>query len=164
MAELSIALLGGFTVTLGGEAVRGFTSNKERALLAYLAVEMRHIHQRDSLATLLWPGYPGRSARANLRGALAGLRTAISDRDAVPPFLNITRDTIQFNTSSDHSLDVAKLEGALASVRHLSTDELMAAADLSGASSWQASRSQTRWPLTTGSQQLGNAYGGRRWT
>ena len=130
MAELSIALLGGFTVTLGGEAVRGFSSNKERALLAYLAVEMRHIHQRDSLATLLWPGYPGRSARANLRGALAGLRTAISDRDAIPPFLNITRDTIQFNTSSDHSLDVAKLEGALASVRHLSTDELMAAADL----------------------------------
>jgi hypothetical protein len=43
----------------------------------------------------------------NLRNALADLRTVIGDRHATPPFLLITRETIQFNTASDYWLHVA---------------------------------------------------------
>lgn len=39
MAGLSLFLLGAFQVTLAGEPVTRFESNKVRALLAYLAIE-----------------------------------------------------------------------------------------------------------------------------
>ncbi|OQY24033.1 MAG: hypothetical protein B6I35_02455 [Anaerolineaceae bacterium 4572_32.2] len=107
MAHLSLSLLGPLQITLAGEPVTSFESDKVRALLAYLAVEAHLPHRRDSLAGLLWPDWPGRAARKNLRNGLANLRQAIGDRAATPPFLLITRETIQFNAASDHWLDVA---------------------------------------------------------
>ena len=106
MAHLSLSLLGPFRVTLAGEPVTDFESNKVRALLAYLVVEADRPHRRDSLAALLWPDWPDRAARTNLRNALANLRKAIGDREAMLPFLLITRETIQFNSASDYWLDV----------------------------------------------------------
>jgi DNA-binding SARP family transcriptional activator/predicted ATPase len=106
MAHLSLSLLGPFQVTLDGQPVTGFKSNKVRALLAYLAVEADRPHRREVLAGLLWPEWPDRDALSNLRYALSNLRRVIGDRQAEPPFLLITRDTLQFNTASDYWLDV----------------------------------------------------------
>jgi DNA-binding SARP family transcriptional activator/predicted ATPase len=106
MAHLSLSLLGPFQVTLDGQPVTGFKSNKVRALLAYLAVEADRTHRREVLAGLLWPDWPDRDALSNLRYALSNLRRVIGDRIAEPPFLLITRDTLQFNTASDYWLDV----------------------------------------------------------
>ncbi|MBN1811946.1 MAG: tetratricopeptide repeat protein [Anaerolineae bacterium] len=110
MARLSLSLLGSFQATLDGAPISGFEANKVRALLAYLAVEAHQHsgeHPRQALATLLWPDKPERAALANLRNALANLRSALGDREAMPPYLQITRETIQFNRASDHWLDVA---------------------------------------------------------
>jgi len=106
MAHLALSLLGSFQVSLDGQPVTGFKSNKVRALLAYLAVEADRPHRRESLANLLWPDWPDRDALSNLRYALSDLRGAIGDRQAEPPYLLITRNNIQFNLSSDHMLDV----------------------------------------------------------
>ena len=114
MAHLSLSLLGTFEVTLGGQPITGFKSNKERALLAYLAVEADRSHRREVLAGLLWPDWPDRDALNNLRYTLSDLRRVIGDHDAEPPFLLITRDTLQFNLASDHSLDVATFTQHLA--------------------------------------------------
>ncbi len=100
-------------IRLGGQPVGGFTYNKARALLVYLAVEADRPHQRDALATLLWPDMPDEAARHNLRQALANLRTAIGDTSATPPFMLITRDTIQFNPGSDDHLDVSTFTALL---------------------------------------------------
>jgi len=113
MARLSLSLLGPFEVTLDGVPVTAFDSNKVRALLAYLAVEADRPHPREVLAGLLWPDWPDTSARTNLRNALANLRSAIGDREAAPPHLLITRETIQFNRTSDHRLDVAAFRAAV---------------------------------------------------
>jgi DNA-binding SARP family transcriptional activator len=113
MAHLSLSLLGPFQVTLGGEPVTSFESDKVRALLAYLAVEAHRPHRRDSLAGLLWPDWPDRAARTNLRNGLANLRQAIGNRTAAPPFLLITRETIQFNTASDYWLDVTAFRASV---------------------------------------------------
>jgi len=113
MARLSLTLLGSPEVALDGDPVSSFQSNKVRALLVYLAVEADRPHRRDALATLLWPDRPDRTARGNLRKALSHLRKAIGDRPpsgdhkAHPPFLLITRETIQFNSASDCWIDVA---------------------------------------------------------
>jgi DNA-binding SARP family transcriptional activator/predicted ATPase len=113
MARLSIRLLGPFQVVLDGEPATGFASDKVRALLAYLAVNAERPYRREALAGLLWPDYPEASARATLRNALANLRRVIGDPNAVPPCLEITRQTIQFNRHSDHWLDVTAFAATL---------------------------------------------------
>jgi DNA-binding SARP family transcriptional activator/predicted ATPase len=106
MARLSLSCLGPFQVTLDGQPVTHFKSNKVRALLAYLAVEAAQPHPREVLAGLLWPDWPDRDALSNLRYTLSNLRRVIGDRTADPPFLLISRDTLQFNVASDFQLDV----------------------------------------------------------
>ncbi len=107
MSILRIALLGSFQVTRDEQPVTAFESDKVRALLAYLAVEANRPHRRETLAALLWPDMPESTARSNLRHALANLRQAIHDDCADPPYLHITRQTIQFNQASQHELDTA---------------------------------------------------------
>ena len=80
MAHLSVSLLGPFQVTLDGQPVTAFKSNKVRALLAYLTVEADRPHPREVLAGLLWPDWPNRDALSNLRYALSNLRQVIGDR------------------------------------------------------------------------------------
>jgi predicted ATPase/DNA-binding SARP family transcriptional activator len=113
MAHLSLALLGAFQIERDGHPVTGFESIKVRALLAYLALEADRPHRREALAGLLWPELPDMAARPNLRQALANLREAIGDATATPPFLLITRESIQFNPASDYGLDVAAFEALL---------------------------------------------------
>jgi DNA-binding SARP family transcriptional activator/predicted ATPase len=107
--RLSIRLLGGFFVDFDGVPVIDFKSDKVRALLAFLAVEADRPHPRDTLAALLWPDSLNQVARTNLRGTLANLRKVIDDPHASPPYLHINRETIQFNQTSDHWLDVSAL-------------------------------------------------------
>jgi DNA-binding SARP family transcriptional activator len=146
MAHLSLSLLGPFQVTLDGQPVAGVKSNKVRALLAYLAVEADRMHHREVLAGLLWPDWPDRDALGNLRYALSNLRKVIGDRTAEPPFLLITRDTLQFNTSSDYWLDVAAFMEMAAADR---TDHLEQAVALYRGSFLlrAVSSAPSRWPV-----------------
>lgn len=107
MAHLSLTFLGPFQVSLAQTPVTAFESDKVRALLAYLAVDMHQAHPRTVLADLLWPEQTEARARTNLRHVLLKLRQAIADQTAEPPFLSISRTTLQFNPASDHWLDVA---------------------------------------------------------
>ena len=110
MSHLALSLLGVFRATLDGAPITNFESAKVRALLAYLVVERDRPHARETLAGLLWSDFPNSDALRNLRLALSNLRQAIGDHRADPPFLLITRDTIQFNAASDCSLDLTDLQ------------------------------------------------------
>jgi predicted ATPase/DNA-binding SARP family transcriptional activator len=113
-ARLSLALLGGFEVTLDGQPVTTFESIKVRALLAYLAVESGCSHTRAFLAELLWPDLPAATALTYLRHVLAKLKQAIPDSvPNGPPFLLVTRETVALNPSGDYCLDVASLTALL---------------------------------------------------
>jgi DNA-binding SARP family transcriptional activator len=107
MGGLAIRLLGAFQVTLNGQPVTGFESNKGRALLAYLAVEANRPHSRDTLAGLFWPDHADEVARHNLRQVLSNLRQVLQDQHAESSFLYVTRQTLQFNVTSPHQLDVS---------------------------------------------------------
>ena len=114
MARLALMLLGPFEASLNGLPINRFESAKVKALLAYLAVEANQAHRRDSLAGLLWPEQSERAARTNLRRVLASLRKTIRDREAERPFLLVTREAIQFDTTSDHWIDVRRFEECVA--------------------------------------------------
>jgi DNA-binding SARP family transcriptional activator len=68
MQHLHIALLGPPLIRLNDRHVQS-ERHKAIALLAYLAAENR-AHRRESLATLLWPDYPPKSAFSYLRRTL----------------------------------------------------------------------------------------------
>jgi len=78
--RLEIRLLGGFRVSLGGEVVRGFESQKVRALLALLACHPHRELTREQLADLLWPDSEPDAGRRNLRQALYNLRKGLGAR------------------------------------------------------------------------------------
>jgi predicted ATPase/DNA-binding SARP family transcriptional activator len=113
MAKLEISLFGWFQVLMNGSPVTQFESVKVRALLAYLAAEADRPQSRESLATLLWPDWPQKSAMSNLRYALADLRKVIGDRDAQPPFLLVSRESLQINREANVLVDVIDFEAAI---------------------------------------------------
>ncbi len=114
MAQLEIAVLGPFTVTLAGRPLTGFRTDKMRALLTYLAVEHAQTHRRAMLAGLLWPEVPETAARHSLSQTLLRLRQLLGDMGAPQPFLLAARYTLRFNPESDFTLDVADFEAGLA--------------------------------------------------
>jgi len=119
MTHLSLNFFGPVTIEVDGKTAVGFDYAKVQALLAYLVMESGRAHQREAIAELLWPRKPERTARNNLRQALAKLRRAIQDQDADPPFLLISRESVQFNITSDHTFDVASFTAVLKHVsRH----------------------------------------------
>ncbi len=132
MVPLDIQLLGSMQLTRGEKTLRGFESNKARALLAYLVVEAARPHQRRRLAAMLWPEMPETTALSNLRYALSNLRKVIGDRSAQPHYLMITPQTIQFNIKSSYQVDVAVFERycALAQDNPLDFESLRMSAEL----------------------------------
>ena len=106
MPHLALSFLGTFHVTLDDQPLTTFATDKVRALLAYLALEKRHAHRREVLAGLLWPDQAESLALQNLRQTLTRLRRTIGDQQSEPPFLLISKKSIQFNLDSDYSLDV----------------------------------------------------------
>ncbi len=83
-----------------------------------MSVESDRDHRREELAGLFWPELSENAARANLRRTLANLRDVLGDREANPPYLQISRQTIRFNLDSDHHLDTAELDAALTYAGH----------------------------------------------
>lgn len=115
MARLAIRLLGTWHITLDGEPITRFESNKVRALLAWLVMEPHQAHSRERLAGLLWPDQPEPVARHSLRQALANLRQTLGDRESASSFLRITPGTVQFDPNSDYRLDASRFEALIAS-------------------------------------------------
>lgn len=119
MPLLTLNLLGSFDAQLDEQPLTDFVSDKARALLVYLVLEADQVHSRSHLAGLLWPENPEQRARTNLRHALANIRKLLCDRQAETPFLLVTRQTLQFNLSVPHKVDVLCLEEQLSHTEQL---------------------------------------------
>ena len=114
MTRLTLRLLGSLQVICDGSSVT-FAYDKVAALLAYLAVESGRPHSREALAELLWPDRPSATSRHSLSQALTALRRAVDLQSS----LTLNRETIQFNSDDDYSLDVAEFNRLIdASDRH----------------------------------------------
>jgi DNA-binding SARP family transcriptional activator/predicted ATPase len=109
MDQLQLSLLGYFQALVDGTAVADFSTDKIRALLAFLAVEANRPHRRDSLATLFWPDWDNAGARNNLRLSLHRLRQTLdaAAEGLSEGLLDATRDTVQVNKAA-LNLDVAR--------------------------------------------------------
>jgi DNA-binding SARP family transcriptional activator len=114
MSHLAITLFGGFRAELNGKPLTAFGTDKNRALLVYLALKSERPHRREALANLLWPEHPQSDARNSLRQALYQLRQILAWESELEPFLLVSPDQLQFNPASDHWIDVAEFNNHIA--------------------------------------------------
>jgi DNA-binding SARP family transcriptional activator len=106
---LKIYLLGPQKFILNGKPVTGFVSQKAPALLAYLAVNAEWPYSRSALAGMFWPESNEQAALKNLRDILSNLRKVLKNNSASPPYLLISRQSVQFNPQSNFRLETAEL-------------------------------------------------------
>ena len=98
MSTIKLSLFGAFRVSLNGESIVGFRSQRVRALLAYLALADNQEIPRVQLAELLWNGYAQATALTSLRVALNNLHSIFAPHD----LLTIERHTVHFKSKSPH--------------------------------------------------------------
>ena len=88
-AAVELKLFGGFEGRLaGGEAI-DLAGQKDRALLAILALSPGTSHPRDKLASLLWSERGDEQARDSLKHALTRLRQVLQPASP-PPMMAIS--------------------------------------------------------------------------
>jgi predicted ATPase/DNA-binding SARP family transcriptional activator len=125
-ADVRIALLGGFAVTVDGTVVEdGWRLRKAKTLVKLLALAPGHRLHREAVLDLLWPDVDPRAAANNLHQAIHAARralgaTRIALRDELvwlSPDEALVVDVDSFQTAADRaraSGDVEQLRGALA--------------------------------------------------
>ncbi len=111
MSYYRLCLLGSFQLLREGEFAVAFRSEKERALLSYLAIEANRPHSREALAELLWPEAPGDTAHNNLRVTLHRLRQVLGGAGNAHSLLEVSRDAIQITQTGRIWIDVLTFEG-----------------------------------------------------
>lgn len=105
---IAFTLLGQVALLDNGEPLQQFRSQKELALLVYLA-HTGQAHTRDFIAELLWEDRSVAQMRSNLRTALSRLRGQVGDA------LVVTRTTLRLAPESVQPVDSADLLHALTS-------------------------------------------------
>ncbi len=121
MASLELSLLGTFSVKYNGKPFHHFSSDKVRALLAYLAVESSQYHTREHLAELFWPERSPSFSNANLRNALSDLRRDLTTDQSDNPLIYIEKEGVQFNSASDCLVDVTFFEEQISIAQSIHT-------------------------------------------
>jgi TolB-like protein/Tfp pilus assembly protein PilF len=107
---LELTLFGGFEVKLAGGQVVDLPGQKDRALLAILALSPGASHSRDKLASLLWSDRGDQQARDSLKHALTRLRQSL--RSATPPPIVADRQSVRLDAAAV-TIDVAAFERLL---------------------------------------------------
>jgi TolB-like protein/DNA-binding SARP family transcriptional activator len=110
MAVAELRLFGGFEVKLAGGQVVDLPGQKDRALLAVLALPPGTTHSRDKLANLLWSDRGDQQARDSLKHALTRLRQCL--QAATPPPIVADRQSVRLDASA-LTIDVAVFERLL---------------------------------------------------
>jgi DNA-binding SARP family transcriptional activator len=108
---LHIRLLGGLSLTHGGEAVTAVHSPRLHSLLGYLLLHRDAPQLRQHLAFTFWPDSSEAQARNNLRQILHELRHALPESER---FLFADTRTAGWRRDASFELDVAAFESEVA--------------------------------------------------
>jgi DNA-binding SARP family transcriptional activator len=107
MAVAELRLYGGFELRLASGEVVDLLGQKDRALLAILALPAGTTHSRDKLASLLWSDRGDQQARDSLKHSLTKLRQCLPV--AVQSSIVADRSTARLDPAA-MTIDVAEFE------------------------------------------------------
>lgn len=113
---LSFNLLGHVLLSKDGKPLTQFRSQKEAALLIYLA-QTGQAQQRDVVADLLWDANSTSQSLSNLRTVLSRLRKQVGD------VFVASRKTLAPSPEIGWHVDSAELQQTLAAIRHIDAPE-----------------------------------------
>lgn len=130
MSGTYVQALGGFRLLRDEQPLRGLTSKKAIALLAYLVIHRGHVVPRDRLAALLWSDADPPHARQSLRQAVLVLRQALGPQGE--HLLSSRRSTLSLDPGGlradvwdfERDADHGSAEALAAAVRHYRGDLL----------------------------------------
>lgn len=105
--RLTLHLLGGFALDCDARPVK-LTSEKGRALLAYLAIGHGRPHSRAALAAMLWPDLARDAALGNLRLVLHNLRQSLDAANAIALPLQVDRESVRIESAAGLAIDAAE--------------------------------------------------------
>lgn len=108
---LHLKLLGGFNLSLAGNAVTTIDAPKLQSLLAYLVLHREVDQPRARLAFLFWPESTHSQARTNLRRSLHHLRQGLPESER---FLESEARAIRWRGGSSATSDVEQFEALIA--------------------------------------------------
>lgn len=130
MGKLRIVLFGGLRVQHDGARVDVKVPRGVQRLLGFLLIKHSHSHTREELTNLFWPEYSEDRARACLNTELWRLRQVLEPQGTRRgTYLRTgSGNTLEFNWSSDHWLDVAVFEEQVGRVISHSVREVDASA------------------------------------
>jgi DNA-binding SARP family transcriptional activator/TolB-like protein/ribosomal protein S28E/S33 len=120
----NLRLLGGFQIILDGRHI-SLPSRKDRACLAYLALNAGQVQSRENLAALLWGNTTDDRARRNLRRCLFTIRKALG-KDVAPRVIIGGRQDLEWLVEAAE-VDVQRLQSLMSDP---TPDSLAAAATL----------------------------------
>jgi len=106
----ALTLFGGFEARLADGQLLNLPGQKDRALLAFLALPPGANHSRDKLASLLWSDRGDQQARDSLKHALTRLRQCL--QSAIPPPIVADRQSVRLDSAAV-TTDVATFERLL---------------------------------------------------
>jgi TolB-like protein/DNA-binding SARP family transcriptional activator/Tfp pilus assembly protein PilF len=107
MAVAVLTLFGGFEARLAGGQIVDMAGQKDRALLAFLALSPDAAHSRDKLANLLWSDRGDQQARDSLKHSLNRIRQCLPSMD--PPPIVADRQSVRLDSAAI-ATDVASFE------------------------------------------------------
>jgi DNA-binding SARP family transcriptional activator len=109
MGGLRIKLFGKFDVALGEQSLTGLEATKTQELMAYLLLHRDRPHNREKLATLLWPNSSLSQSKGYLRQTLWQIQSALEDEN---PLSQEETDWVHICHPDSMWLDVAHFEQA----------------------------------------------------
>ncbi len=114
-----------FELDYAGERVAAIASQRQRSLLAYLALHRGKPQSRSHLAFTFWPDSSEKQAQTNLRNVLYSIRQSLPDVDR---FLQADGRSIEWRSDAELDLDVEAFERAVGEA-----DEALGREDVEGA-------------------------------
>ena len=112
-AEVHVALLGGFSVTVNGQPVPDrWRLRKAKTLVKLLALAPRHRLHRDVVSDRLWPDAELEAAANNLYQIMFAIRHMLGAAS-----ITLNEDVLQLCPVGDLTVDVDQFEQAAAAAR-----------------------------------------------
>lgn len=123
MVDMHISLFGKLKVCADDQLLIQLEPRRVEELLGYLLLYRDRLHDREKLATLLWPDTPPPQSKRNLRQTLWQLQSGLNHLVGHPAdqrcaqLLRVDHAHIGVNPDMDYWLDVAVFERAFAAVK-----------------------------------------------
>jgi DNA-binding SARP family transcriptional activator len=130
MSNLRISLFGKLQIQEGNGQNIELEPHRAQELFCYLLLYHDHLHDREKLATLLWPDSPSAQSKRYLRQTLWQLQSGLNHTapnhksDRTTHLLCVEHTHIGMNPATDYWLDIAVFEQAFAAVEDKQGREL----------------------------------------